>query len=170
MNNFVLSQIAGILVCIASTISLQVKNMRHVLLLQLVCNTMGAASFILVGGLSGCGIYIVAILQTVIYFIFNSQKKQPPKFLAYVFAAAFLACSVATYKSPVDLFSAAAALTCAFALAQSKSSGYRILILLNGCLWMAYAVCVGAYTMILSDAITAVSAAVGILRLDLKRK
>lgn len=69
-----------------------------------------------------------------------------------------------------DLIAAAAALTCAFSLIQEKPSFYRIFMLANGVIWMVYDVNVGAYAMIVSHLATALSAGVGIVRLDLKNK
>ena len=55
-------------------------------------------------------------------------------------------------------------------MAQEKSSNYRVFMVLNGVLWSIYDVSVGAYTMILSHAVTAISATIGIIRLDLKKE
>ena len=77
-------------------------------------------------------------------------------------------CSVTTYKTPFDIFSAVAAVTCALALSQEKASVYRLFMLANGFIWIIYDVSAGAYTMIISHAVTALSALVGIIRLDIK--
>ena len=166
---FVVSQILGIIVSIAAILSMQLKNIKSILVCQLVCNGFGALSYILVGGLSGCGIYCVAILQTIICFGFNVKNKKIPGLLVALFACAFLVCSLTTYKALQDIISAVAALTCAFALAQSKARGYRIFMLLNGLIWMLYDVSVGAYTMIISHVVTFASAIIGMIRLDFKR-
>ena len=63
-----------------------------------------------------------------------------------------------------------AAVTCALALSQEKPSVYRIFMLANGLIWVVYDVSVGAYTMIISHAVTAASALIGIIRLDIKKE
>jgi len=168
--NFIISQILGMIVSVAAIASMQMKGVVPVLVCQLVCNTLGAVSYILVGGLSGCGIYFVALLQTIIYFVIRQKEKNAPAYLAIIFVFAFLSCSVTTYQSPYDIFSAVAAVTCALALSQEKASAYRLFMLANGLIWVVYDVSVGAYTMIISHAVTAVSALVGIVRLDMGRK
>ena len=121
--------------------------------------------------MSGCGIYIVALVQSIVFYVFRRKEKDAaPMWLVFVFVAAFLGCSVATYQKPEDIFSAVAALTCALSIAQKKPSGYRIFMLLNGIIWMIYDVSVSAYTMILSHIVTTLSAVVGIIRLDIKKK
>ncbi len=100
----------------------------------------------------------------------RKKYNQAPKWVAVCFICAYIACSLTTYKNPKDLISAAAALTCALSLVQSKPSGYRIFMLLNGLIWMIYDFSVSAYAMIISHVATALSAGLGIIRLDLKRK
>ncbi len=167
---FLISQILGIFVSLAVILSMQLKSLKGILAYQLVCNGLGAISYILIGGLSGCGIYCVAILQTVICFVYNLKNKKIPKSLVVVFVCAFLGCSLATYKVPQDVISTIAALTCALALAQSKASGYRVFMLINGLLWMIYDIGVGAYTMIIAHGVTFLSAFIGMIRLDVKKR
>ncbi len=166
---FILSQIIGLIVSFSAIMSMQMKNVKAILTWQLVCNGLGALSYILLGGFSGCGIYLVAFLQTIVFYIFRKTDTKSPTWLAVCFILAYLLCSAATYKSPYDIISAVAALTCALSLVQEKPSNYRILMLLNGIIWIIYDLSVGAYTMIISHLVTALSAAVGILRLDLKK-
>ncbi len=166
---FVFSQICGLIVSLAAILSMQLKNIRWILVCQLICNGVGALSYILLGGLSGCGIYLVALLQAVIYYFFRVKDKKAPIALSVVFLVAFLVCSLTTYKSPVDLISALAALTCALSLMQEKPSLYRVFMLFNGAIWMIYDISVGAYTMVISHIATTLSAGIGIVRLDLKK-
>lgn len=167
---FIFSQVCGLIVTVAAIASMQLKSMKAVLIFQLICNGIGALSYILLDGLSGCAIYLVALTQSVVYFLFRWRGKKAPLGVAAVFVLAYLLCSFSAYRSAVDLISGAAALTCAFSLIQEKPTYYRIFMLTNGILWMIYDCNVGAYTMILSHVATALSAGIGILRLDLKKK
>lgn len=170
MSN-IISQICGLIVSIAAITSMQLKNIKFILICQLICNGVGAASYILLGGLSGCGIYIIALTQVVVCFFCRIKNKKISGLTAGTFFALYILCSVMTYQGPADIISAFAAITCALSLMQEKPSRYRIFMLLNGILWMIYDVNVSAYTMIISHIVTTMSAGVGIIRLDLiKRK
>lgn len=166
---FIISQICGIVVTVAVIISMQLKNIKPILISQLIINGIGAISYIMVGGLSGCGIYLVAVLQSVVYFAFRKKEIDTPRMMDIVFILLFLACAVSTYKRPMDIVTMFAAMTCAAGIMQKKPFGYRICMLLNGVIWMVYDVGVGAYTMILSHFVTAAAAIVGMVRLDLKK-
>ncbi|MBR2878630.1 MAG: YgjV family protein [Clostridia bacterium] len=166
---FWFSQICGLIVSVAAIASMQLSNITYILFCQLICNGVGALSYIAVGGLSGCGIYLVALSQAIIYYILRKKFSTVPQWIAGCFICAYILCAVSTYKTPTDLISALASLTCALSLVQKKPSGYRLFMLFNGIIWMIYDFSVGAYTMIISHVATALSAAVGMIRLDLKR-
>ena len=166
---FYLSQIIGIFVFLSAIASMQFKNIVAVLVSQLICNGLGALNFILLGSYSGCGICIVALVQSIVYFLIRYRNKKAPTGVAVFFIFMFLLCSVVTYKTPTDLISGAAAMTCAFSLIQKNSTYYRVFMLANGLIWMVYDVNIGAYSMILSHAATFISAGIGMLRLDLKK-
>ena len=161
-------EILGLVVSLIVILSMQLKNVRHILVCQLLINGIGALTYVLQDGFSGCGIYLVALVQTVVYFILRVKKISAPTMLAAVFAVLFVLCSAVAYTGYADIISAVAALSCALGIAQNKPSNYRICMLLNGLIWMAYDITLGAYTMIISHAVTFLSAGIGIVRLDLK--
>ena len=167
---FWVSQIIGILTAVVVLIMMQMKNIRIMLILDIVCNLMGGLSYIFLDGFSGSAVYFVAMLQAGVYCIFRFKNIEPPKWLTYVCCVAFVACSLTTYQKPQDIIAAVAALTCALALVQAKPSMYRVLMFANGILWMFYDVSVGAYGMILSHALTSGSALICMIRLDFKKK
>ena len=167
---FLISQLFGIAASVCALTSMQVKSIKKVLGWNLSCNVMSGLSYILVGGFSGSGICFAAIAQVLIYFVYRLKNVKPPKFLMWIFACIYILCSVTSYKGATDIISMLAGLTCAFGVAQEKSSNYRIFMVLNGVLWSAYDVSVGAYTMIISHGVTALSAIIGIIRLDLKNR
>ena len=164
-----LSQILGLIIFVSVIASMQFKNIVAVLVCQLICNGLGALNFILMGSYSGCGIYIVAFLQTLVFFWIRSRNKKAPWGVSVLFVFLFLMCSVVTYKIPADIISGIAALTCALSLVQKNSAYYRLFMFANGIIWIVYDLSIGAYSMIPSHAATFISAGIGILRLDLKK-
>ena len=170
---YIISQIIGVLVCIFVVISLQTKNIKFAMLCQLICNGLGTASyFLLDGGLSGCGIYLVATLQSLLFFILRTKEKEEPRWIYPIIFAAYLGCSLLTFKGPLDIVPMIAALLCALALIQKKPFLYRTILLLNGIVWVIYDVFLPevAYSMLVTHVIVALSALVGIIRLDILKK
>lgn len=167
---YILSQIIGAIVAVAAILSLQLKNVKAILICQLICNGLGGVSYILLGGLAGFMLHVVATVQTILFFIIRSKNLKEPKYLSWIFVAAFLACSLATFQSAVDIFSLIAAVACSLALCCKKPSHYRICMLINCGCWLLYDASVAAYTMILTHGAVVISSIVGIIRLDLKKE
>ena len=167
---YILSQIFGFLVFLFVFASAQTKNMKNALLCQIGCNGFGMLSYVLLGGFSGCGIYLIATIQSAIFYFIRKSGKDEPKWLNPVIIVAYLACSAATLKGWLNLVPMLAAVLCAVGLAQKKPTNYRIILLLNGVIWLIYDVFMGAYTMLASHIITVGSALLGIIRLDLRKK
>lgn len=167
---YIISQILGFLVFLFVFASMQTKNIKHVLLCQIGCNGFGMISYVLLGGFSGCGIYLVATVQSVIFYFIRKNGKEEPKWLNPVIILAYIVCSAVTLKGWLDLVPMLAAVLCAVGIAQKKPTNYRITMLLNGAVWVIYDVCMGAYTMLASHIITVGAALLGILRLDILKK
>ena len=170
---YIISQIIGVLVCIVAVASLQMKNIKNAMLCQVICNGLGTASYLLLdGGLSGCGIYLVATLQSIVFFIFRKCEKKEPVWIYPIIFAAYIGCSLLTFKQPLDIVPMIAALLCALALIQKKPFLYRLILLLNGIVWIIYDIFLPeiALSMLVTHAIVSISALVGIIRLDLIKK
>ena len=159
--------IFGFIFIFASTIT---KSIKFTMFCQICCNAFGALSYILLGGFSGSGIFFIAMLQSIIFFILRMKEIKEPKWLQYVVFAAYLLCSALTFKGALDIFPAIAAMLCAVSLVQKKTSYYRIFIFFNGLVWMAYDLMISAYSMLASHIFTSASALLGIILWDILKK
>ena len=168
--DYIISQIFGAAVCIFAIASMQFKDIKTVMLCQLVCNGLGTLSYVLLDGFSGFGIYLVATLQSLVFFLLRKFDKEEPGWLYPIIFAAYIGCSLMTFKETWDLVPMIAALLCALALIQKKSSYYRIIILLNGIVWVVYDIHIAALAMLITHIITALSALIGIIRIDILKK
>lgn len=163
----ILSQLFGFIASVTVLASMQLKNIRAVLIVNVVCNAAGAASYLVLGNVSGCGLYLVAVAQSVLFLAYRLRRRDTPGFWTWVFSAAFLLCSLVTFKAYADVLSMLAAVCCALALAQKNASLYRMIMLANAALWIAYDIVTKAYAMLPAHIITALSAIIGIVRMDL---
>lgn len=167
---YILSQIFGGLVFVAVFLALQMSDMKRSLLCQIACNVLGMLSYVLAGGISGCGIYLVAALQSLVLYCYRRSGKAEPGWLYPVIFAAYIGCSALTFRGSADIVPAVAALLCALALIQKNTLYYRILLLLNGMTWIVYDLVLGAYTMLASHIFVVASAVLGILRFHVLKK
>ena len=149
---------------------MQMKDMKKTLFCQLCCNLFGMLSYVFLGGLSGWGIYLIAAVQSLVLFLYRKAKKEPPKLVSAVFFIAYLLFSLLAFRGARDVVPLVAAMLCALALIQENATRYRLIILLNGAMWIIYDLFLGAYTMLASHIFTVVSALSGIIRLDIMKK
>lgn len=166
----ILSQFFGIVFFVFVFASMQTTDMKKTLFCQICCNVFGMLSYVFLGGLSGCGIYLVAAIQSLVLLLYRRSDKEVPKWVTALFFAAYLACSLLTFRGAKDIVPLIAAILCAVALIQKKTSHYRLVILLNGAMWILYDLFMGAYTMLASHIFTVASALSGIIRLDILKK
>lgn len=161
------SMICGIISVITVAGSMLFKNIRTVLIINFLCNIAGAMPYMVKGEFSACGLYFVAAAQCAVFLGYRFLKKEPPKYFTGVFAAMFILVSVLAFKKPLDILAMLAAVTCALALSQKTSTGYRVIMVINGVLWLVFDILSKTYDMLPAHIITAAVALIGIARLDL---
>ena len=167
---FYIAQAISVVMALFALASMQFKNLKMVIACQIVSNVLCASTYFLLGGFSGAGICLVAIIQSVVYFVLNYKKIKPPLYVAIIFVCLFISCSVIYYKSPIDLLSAGAAVFFALSMAQKSSSRARIVYLLNPIFWTIYDIFTLAYVNTFIHSAIFISTLFAIIRLDILKR
>lgn len=175
---YIAGQIVGIFVTIAAVLSLQFKEMKHVLAMQVISNGLLMLNYWLLDAFSGATIALIAIAQTIIMFVIRLFEEKMPKkvstiltiSITCVFAVIFIITAIKTYKSPVDILSSAASMAFCFCIVQKNASVCRIFAAINSTLWIGYDIGTYAWTTILTHGFSLASSLIGIIRLDLGNK
>lgn len=172
MWQFYLAQAISILTAAVAVISMQFKSMKWILVGQIAANLLTASTYFLLDGTSGAGLCIIAIVQSVIMFIYNVKKVKPHFAVMILFIALYVGCSVISFSSFIDIFSMLAAVCFVISISQEKSSTSRLFYVFNPLLWMVYDFYVKAYGNLIMHAVIFVSTAAAIIRVDIfgKRK
>ena len=167
---FFIAQGISVLNGVVAVTMMQFKSMKKILVCQIISNLLTALTYILLGGLSGAGICLIAIVQSVLMFVYNVKKIPPHRVVIVGFILLYIGCSAFYYKSPVDIFSALAAVCYAFSIVQTKSSASRFWYLFNPVFWMIYDFFTQAYGNFILHLVVFVSTVIAILRNDVKGK
>ena len=167
---FYLAQAISIINGVLAVMMMQFKDMKKILIFQIITNLLTASTYILLGGFSGAGICIIAIVQSVIMFVYNVKKVPPHKWVVAVFVLLYIACSAFYYKTFIDIFSALAAVCYAFSVVQTKASLSRLWYLFNPLCWLIYDIFTRAYGNFVLHFVVFVSTLFAIIRNDIKRK
>ena len=161
----ILAYIIGIFTTIFAVASMQFKDMKYVLVCQLICNSLLTMQYVLEGRVSVSGVVVLAVVQTIVRFFFDKKGKPFPVWLTGVFIVLFTVVSVIMMKSPYDLITCAAVWFFAICIVQKRSSIARICSFINTVLWLIYDI-LQAPSAVITHAVILVFVAAGIVRLD----
>lgn len=171
MTYFIIGQIISTIGLIISVVIAQFKEVKHILLGDIIANLIVALSYVFLGGMSGAWICIVAAVQ--VFIIYQANKKDISQTrrnqLTLLFAIAYVIGTIVVYKGWADVVSCACAMLYVLAIIQTKSSKYRVFMVLNSLLWMIYDITTLAYVNMITHGMMLVSLGIAIVRLDLKK-
>ena len=145
------------------------KKMQTILVFNFTGNFLVGLSYLMVSGFSGAAICSVACIQVFINYIYDIKKIKIPKILIIIYAAAFFAVNLLTFKAWYDVLSLAAAMLFVISVAQSDAKHYRILYALNSSLWIFYDFLSGAYGNLVTHIVLFAATFIAILIRDLKK-
>lgn len=165
-----IGQCFGILACVLSVISMLSKRITGALIFQMAANVTIAINFGLTNGLSGAIVCIIGSIQTLTLFIMRRKDKEPKWWLLLIFLAAYISASVFTFNYWFDILSAIAAVTFAVAVMQKNPANYRIIMLINSCLWLVFDFCAGSYGAIVTHTVILISIIAGMVKNDIKKE
>ena len=163
---FYIAQGISILTAIVGLLSMQMKSMKGVLITQIAANLLASSTYFLLGGFSGAGISLIAIIQLIVMFLYDRKEKKPHIVVISIFIAAYIIYSILNFKEFIDIFPLMAAILFCLSIAQNKPSMYRWLVLFNPICWLIYDVYMLAYINIIMRIGIFISALVAKIRLD----
>ena len=163
---FYIAQGISVLTALTAVIGMQMKNMKGILLSQIIANFLTASTYFLLGGFSGAGICLIAILQAIIMFLYDRKQKSPPLAVIILFIMLYIGCSVVYYKHFIDVFSATAAVCYAMSITQRNPKIARLWYVFNPLFWMIYDLYTRAYGNFIMHTSIFISTAVALIRVD----
>ena len=136
--------IISIFVLIATVLGMQFKNMKWIILCQILSNFLLGLQCIIGGTISTGGVVMLATVQTVLSFTLNYKKIPFPAWLTVSFMVGYSAITVIGFlspsvaSSPFDLITMVAVWCFAISIVQEKSWICRFFLALNVSLWLIY--------------------------------
>ena len=162
----IIATIIGVFTTVAAVSGMQFKNMKYILISQLISNSLLVVQYILQGTVSGSGVVILGIVQVTIGYVLGRMNKAFPLYLTVLFIIGHTVISIISYSVPYDILALIAAWIFAISMVQTNSSVCRALTIINLSLWLIYDFGTGAYSAVLTHAIILLLTAVAVIRLD----
>jgi len=133
------------LISIILSLLLKGRDMKRILMLNLLGNALMVASYACVYNWNGALSCTVGAVAGVINFCFTVKRKSLPVCLLFVYAAVFVAVNLTTFVSWVDLLSTAACLMFVMLICSPEGRRYRIWSLGNNTTWTVFDLLKGSY-------------------------
>lgn len=169
MNNFVIAQVFGILGIIASVVSMQLKDRKHILIALFLLNLFSALNFLFLGSFSSTYVCFFAEFEMLINYCFEVKKKDVPKWVIGIYIVVNIILGMITYGSLLDLLPIVCAIIYCCTILTKKESNIRKLMLANQSIWLVFDLIVKAYTFSISNILTIVSTLIAMFRYDYKK-
>lgn len=166
----IISQIFQIIKIIIQMVAVQFKDKKHILISFLLVNTFAAAGYLLLKAYTGLITCSIAIIQTLIQFIYDKRNKEVPKYFIFLYLFSSIIGGIFTYKTIIDILPILSFVMYTFSILQKDSKHVRIFTLLKLLLWIPYDGFKLAIASMIGRTITIVSTIVGMIRLDRKNK
>ncbi len=166
---FYLAQGISILCGIVAIITMQLKNMKTILVFQIIVNFTALLNYLLLGGNSGAMVSLLAIIQAVVMFLYSTKKRRPHLIVIIGFILGYAACStynIIVARDLLEILPAMAAFCFSISLVQEKPSVFRVWAALNPAFWLPYDFFTRSYVMLLVHLSILISSLVAMIRLD----
>ena len=156
-------------VCVCCSTLLKGKNMKLILFLVFLTNSLLATSYILTGAFNGAVSCCIGAAQTLINFLFQRKNKAIPRWLIAVYAIAFTIANVLVFSRITDAIALLASLAFIMGICQKNGKMYRVWTLANTGLWIAYDFISFSYGPLSTHIILFVTIVLGMILHDRKK-
>lgn len=166
----ILPQLFHVIKVVLQMVAVQFKQKKHILIAFIFVNIFAGLGYILLGAYTGlltCGI---AVIQTIIQYIFDKKQKEVPKYFSIIYLVSSIIGGFFTYKTFIDILPLLSFVMYTLSILPKKESTVRKFTLLKLLLWIPYDAFNFAFASMIGRIITVISTIVGMIRLDIKKE
>ena len=170
---WITNQIFAFLGLVFAVISFQQKNSKRLLIFRNIATLLVFIGLCIYGNVSAiifCGVGVIRNLVT-LYFAYKPNTRRIYKYIAsLVLVTILVVLNVIYWKNYLNIFSIVLGTTAIITFMQTKASTIRKLSVLMEIMSIIYYIILFTPTNVAIEVIGLISAIVGIIRLDLKKK
>lgn len=164
--NFFIAQVMGVIGLIYSIASMYKEDRRTVLILVTITNSFYLLQYSLLQALSGIIITLIAVLRGLIFYYYDSKKKNTPIFILLILITLLTILSIYNYKDIYSLLTLIAGISYTYGVWQNNLRIFRITALIAPVCFIIYNIHVLAYAGALASLIEAIMAIIAIVKID----
>ncbi len=167
---FLVAQILGIIGPSLKIVSIQFKDKKKILLMFVLVNLTIGIELLLLNAYSGALVCFIAVVQTIINYLYIRKDKKFPMFYIPIYVIVSLIAGIYSYKELMDILTILCAMLYIASICQTKEKNIRIISFLNMSFWIVYNLYNSAYTDALFKVGFLISTAIAIYKYDIKNK
>lgn len=150
-----------------TVIGLLSKNKDRCMLFISIYNLLILLTYILMGLLSGSIMVVIASARSITFYIFSKKKIKPNIFVFLGFEIVSIVALALSWESLLSIILLVNLVLTTFTNWQNNMTILRLGMAISGVLLIVYDICVGAYTLIISESIFLLSALISIVKYDI---
>ncbi len=161
-------ELLGIGGIVTSIISLQYKEHEKLMLLRASNEFLFSIQYFLLNAYTGMAMNIIGFIRDIVFKDMVKKNKSTIKARA-VFSVIFVIAGFLTFDGFKTVVSTAAKVISSCLYGSSNTKVTRVGVLFTSACWIFYNITVGSYAGAVCDALTLISALIGIFRLDIRK-
>lgn len=150
-----------------TVIGLFSKNKDRCMLFISIYNLLILLTYILMGLISGSVMVIIASCRSITFYIFSKKNIKPNLYVFLGFEIVSIVALALSWESALSIILLVNLVLTTFTSWQNNMTILRIGMAISGVLLIVYDICVGAYTLIISESIFLLSALLSIIKHDI---
>ncbi len=154
---------------ITSVMSLQYKEHSKLMFLRAVNEFLFSLQYFLLKAYNGMAMNIVGFIRDIVFKEMVKKGKSTMK-ARIIFSAIFVIAGLITFDGFKTIVSTAAKVISSCLYGSSNTKVTRVGVVFTSACWIFYNIAVRSYAGALCDALTLISALIGIIRLDIIKK
>ena len=164
---YVIGQILGIIAIIIGFTSYQMKQQKHVLLLQFIVSGLFCVHYLLIDATSGMALNVIMFIRGIIYY-FRNKFNWKENYTPIIFAIIVLVVSVISWQDWYSIFIVLGLFIHTLCMAMNDAQKVRKSILITSPLVLIYNVFVFSIGGIIYESIAVISSIIGIIKFNKK--
>jgi hypothetical protein len=170
LDSFINNPIAQAIGCLSLLLSLtsfQMRKRRTVLFFQMLASISCAISLIMLGGIAGGILDLIAFSRTLVFSLSDRYKWAGSRVCLFTYFAVIIACGILTWEpgSIATLFAISGTLLSTLALYMKNEQRLRIISLFSGPCWIVYSLIYSSCFGILNEIIAMTSIIIALVRM-----
>ena len=167
---FIIAQILAVFAFIISTIAIQFKEKKNIIMSKAIANFLYAIQYLLLGSITAFLTNLVGAVRNVWFNYNDSKKHQENIYVLLFFFAIAIIIGIFTYQNVFSLLPIIAMIIHAYLAWQQKAKVIRYGTALVIIIWIAYNIYIMAYVALLTTLVNLISTIVAIYRYDIKKQ